>query len=92
MQDLFAGLWLADSVGAFLTYGGPGAVYYHSPIQPERLRPGCHGWSTYGNFVANEKLEVQATHFSVFRQPIAESGLGEAWRGEARTLSQRKPT
>ena len=59
MQDLFAGLWLADSVGAFLTYGGPGAAYYHSPIQPESLRPGCHAWSTYGNFVANEKLEVQ---------------------------------
>ena len=59
MQDLFAGLWLADSVGAFLTYGGPGAVYYHSPIQPEALRPGCHTWSTYGNFVANEKLEIK---------------------------------
>jgi hypothetical protein len=59
MQDLFAGLWLADSVGAFLTYGGPGAVYYHSPIQPEALRSGCHAWSTYGNFVANEKLEIR---------------------------------
>ena len=59
MQDLFAGLWLADSVGAFLTYGGPGAAYYHSPIQPETLRPGCHAWSTYGNFVANEKLEIR---------------------------------
>lgn len=59
MQDLFAGLWLADSVGAFLTQGGPGAVYYHSPIQPEPLRPGCQAWSTYGNFVANEKLEIQ---------------------------------
>ena len=59
MQDIFAGLWLADSVGTFLTQGGPGAVYYHSPIQPERLRPGCHGWSTYGNFVANEKLEIR---------------------------------
>ncbi|HXY00465.1 MAG TPA: discoidin domain-containing protein [Candidatus Limnocylindrales bacterium] len=59
MQDLFAGLWLADSVGAFLTYGGPGAVYYHSPIQPESLRPGCHAWSTYGNFVADEKLEIK---------------------------------
>ncbi len=58
MQDLFAGLWLADSVGAFLTFGGPGAVYYHSPIQPEQLRHGCHAWSTYGNFVANEKLEI----------------------------------
>jgi hypothetical protein len=59
MQDLFAGLWLADSVGAFLTYGGPGAVYYHSPIQPEPLRPGCHAWSTYGNFVADEKLKIR---------------------------------
>jgi hypothetical protein len=59
MQDVFAGLWLADSVGAFLQYGGPGAVYYHSPIQPEPLRPGCHAWSTYGNFVANEKLEIK---------------------------------
>ena len=59
MQDLFAGLWLADSVGAFLEQGGPGAVYYHSPIQPEPLRPGCQAWSTYGNFVANEKLEIR---------------------------------
>jgi hypothetical protein len=59
MQDLFAGLWLADSVGAFLRNGGPGAVYYHSPIQPEPLRPGCGAWSTYGNFAANEKLQIQ---------------------------------
>jgi F5/8 type C domain len=57
MQDIFSALWLADSVGAFLTHGG--AVYYHSPIQPEPLRPGCHAWSTYGNFVANDKLEIQ---------------------------------
>jgi F5/8 type C domain-containing protein len=57
MIENFAALWLADSVGAFLANGG--AVYYHSPIQPEPLRSGCHGFSTYGNFVANEKLEVQ---------------------------------
>ena len=59
MQDVFAALWLADSVGAFLTNAGVGGVYYHSPIQPEPLHPGCHGWSTYGNFVANEKLEIR---------------------------------
>jgi hypothetical protein len=59
MQDLFAGLWLADSVGAFLTHAGPNAAYYHSPIQPEALRSGCQAWSTYGNFVANEKLEIR---------------------------------
>ena len=56
MTENFAALWLADSVGAFLSNGG--AAYYHSPIQPEPLRSGCHGYSTYGNFVANEKLEI----------------------------------
>ncbi len=57
MTDIFAALWLADSVGAFLTAGG--AVYYHSPIQPEPLRPGCHGFGTYGNYVADENLNVK---------------------------------
>lgn len=56
MTDIFAALWLADNAGSFLASGG--AAFYHSPIQPEPLRPGCHGWSTYGNFVANDKLEV----------------------------------
>jgi hypothetical protein len=57
MADIFSALWLADSVGAFLTAGG--AVYYHSPIQPEPLRPGCHGFGTYGNYVADENLKVK---------------------------------
>ena len=56
MADLFAALWLADNAGSFLASGG--AVFYHSPIQPEPLRPGCHGWGTFGNFVADDKLEV----------------------------------
>jgi hypothetical protein len=59
MTELISALWLADSVGSFLTYGGPGAVYYHSPIQPEPLREGCRGYSTYGNFVADEKLNIR---------------------------------
>ena len=59
MQDVLAALWLADSVGSFLEYGGAGAVYYHSPIQPEPLRPGCRGYSTYGNFVADEDLNIK---------------------------------
>ena len=59
MQDIFSALWLADSIGAFLTDAGPGGVYYHSPIQPEPLHPGCHAWSTYGNFVVDEKLKIR---------------------------------
>lgn len=58
MADIFAALWLGDSVGSFLTRGGD--IYYHSPIQPEPIRSGCHGWSTYGNFVADENLNIRA--------------------------------
>jgi Glycosyl hydrolases family 39 len=56
MQDTFSALWLADSVGSFLADGG--GLYTHSPIQPEPLRPGCHGFSTYGNFVADKQLHI----------------------------------
>ena len=57
MADMLSALWLADNAGSFLANGG--GAFYHSPIQPEPLRPGCHGWSTYGNFVADEKLVVR---------------------------------
>jgi F5/8 type C domain len=68
MQDLLAALWLADSVGSFLSNGG--AVYYHSPIQPEPLRPGCHGYSTYGNFVADENLNIRGYTAQYFASRI----------------------
>ncbi len=58
MTDIFAALWLGDSVGSFLTLGGD--IYYHSPIQPESIRPSCNGYSTYGNFVADENLNIRA--------------------------------
>jgi hypothetical protein len=58
MQDVFAGLWLADSVGAFLTEAGQGAAYYHFFVNPGPLQKGCQSWGTFGNFVANEKLEI----------------------------------
>jgi hypothetical protein len=59
MTEPISALWLADSVGSFLTYAGPGGVYYHSPIQPEPLREGCRGYSTYGNFVADDQLNIR---------------------------------
>jgi hypothetical protein len=58
MQDVFSGLWLVDSVGAFLTEAGPGAEYYHFFVNPDPLQKGCQSWGTFGNFVANEKLEI----------------------------------
>jgi hypothetical protein len=73
MVDTLAALWLADNAGSFLANGG--AVFYHSPIQPEPLRPGCHGWGTFGNFVANDKLEV-AQHTS---QYFASQMINREW-------------
>ncbi|MGH9827387.1 MAG: glycosyl hydrolase family 5, partial [Blastocatellia bacterium] len=57
MTEILGGLWLADNAGAFLTDGG--SAFYHSPIQPEQLRPGCRGWGTYGNFVADANLQIK---------------------------------
>jgi hypothetical protein len=68
MVDTFAALWLADNVGSFLAGGG--AAFYHSPIQPEPLHSGCRGYSTYGNFVANEKLEIQQHTSQYFASQI----------------------
>ena len=57
MTDIFSALWLADSVASFFYHGG--SAYYHSPIQAEPLRPGCHGgWATYGNYVADSSLQI----------------------------------
>jgi len=59
MQDVFAGLWLADSVGSFLTQAGPGARYYQFFVNPGPLEKGCQTWGTFGSFVADEKLEIK---------------------------------
>ena len=39
MSQIFAALWLSDSIGAF--FEGGGAAYYHSPIQPQPVEPSC---------------------------------------------------
>jgi hypothetical protein len=57
MTEIFGALWLADNAGAFLAAGGN--VLYHSPIQPEALRAGCHGWGTYGNFVTDSTFQIK---------------------------------
>jgi hypothetical protein len=59
MQDVFSALWLADSVGSFLTNAGPGAEYYQFYVNPDPLESGCHSWGTFSNFVADENLEIR---------------------------------
>jgi hypothetical protein len=56
MSTIFAALWLADNVGSF--FEGGGAVFYHSPIQPEPVRDSCLGWATWSNFVADRDYNI----------------------------------
>ncbi len=56
MSQIYAALWLADSVGSFFAAGG--AEYHHSPIQPERVNTTCAGSATWSNFVADAQLNV----------------------------------
>src|SRR5215469_4442240 len=57
MSTIFAGLWLADNVGSF--FEGGGALFTHSPIQPQGIQNSCEGWASWSNFVSNENLEIK---------------------------------
>jgi hypothetical protein len=56
MSTMFAGLWLADSIGSF--FEGGGSAYYHSPIQPQVVEPSCQGWASWSNFVADREYNI----------------------------------
>jgi hypothetical protein len=58
MTTIFAALWLADNVGSF--FEGGGALFTHSPIQPQGVQNTCLGWSSWSNFVSDEEtLEIK---------------------------------
>ena len=57
--DIFAALWWADFVGAFLEAGGNAVYYFHYIPLGESL--GCHGTSpgTFSLFTMNKEYEIQ---------------------------------
>ena len=57
MSQIFAALWLSDSIGAF--FEGGGAAYYHSPIQPQPVQPSCLGPATWSNFVTDQDFNIK---------------------------------
>ena len=58
MTTMFAALWLADNVGSFFEAGG--ALFTHSPIQPQGIQKTCLGWASWSNFVSDEEtLEIR---------------------------------
>jgi hypothetical protein len=54
MTTIFAALWLADNVGAFFEAGG--ALFTHSPIQPQGIQKTCLGWASWSNFVTDNEI------------------------------------
>ncbi len=57
MSQIFAALWLSDSIGSFLEAGG--AAYYHSPIQPQSVEPSCLGPASWSNFVSDRDFNIK---------------------------------
>jgi hypothetical protein len=56
MSTIFSALWLADNVGSF--FEGGGALFTHSPIQPQGLQNSCLGWASWSNFVSDEEYDI----------------------------------
>ena len=57
MSTVFGGLWLADNVGSFFEDGG--ALFTHSPIQPQGVQNSCLGYASWSNFVSNSNYEIK---------------------------------
>ena len=57
MTTIFAALWLADNVGSF--FEGGGAVFHHSPIQPQGVQNTCLGWASWSNFVSDQDYDIK---------------------------------
>jgi len=56
MSTIFAAIWLADNVGSF--FEGGGALFTHSPIQPQPVQDSCLGWATWSNFVTDRDYNI----------------------------------
>lgn len=56
-MDNFAGLWLADYIGSFLTAGGNGVYYFH--YLPLKTDPGCgNSPGTFGMFYVDNDYKI----------------------------------
>ncbi len=57
-MDMFAGVWLADYIGSFLTAGGKGVYYFH--YLPLQMEHGCNDSpGTFGMFTVDINYQVQ---------------------------------
>jgi hypothetical protein len=62
-QDIFAGVWLADYIGSFLTAGGKAVYFFH--YLPLHMEPGCNSSpGTFGMATIDANYQIQ--------QPLAQ--------------------
>ena len=56
-EDIFAGLWLADYIGSFLSSGGSGVYFFH--YLPLQLEHGCNeSPGTFGMFTVHPDFSI----------------------------------
>src|SRR5450755_1658393 len=82
--DVFAALWWADYVGAFLEAGGSAVYYFHYIPLGESL--GCHATSpgTFGMFTMNREYEIQQPTSQFFASQMINLEWVQPGRGEHR--------
>jgi len=57
--DIFGALWLADSLGGFLSAGGKSTHYYHA-LSYSPPHPACaNSWGTYHMFMVDSHYQIQ---------------------------------
>lgn len=87
-QDIFAGLWLADYVGAFLNSGGKGLYYFH--YLPLQMEHGCNDSpGTFGMFTINKDYQVQQNLSQYFASQLINLDWIKPGNGEHRVFSAK---
>lgn len=86
--DIFGGLWVADSIGSFLTGGGSATYFFH--YLPLPLGPGCDGWATFSMQVAAKDYSVKNATAQFFASQLISTewvqpgdGLHKVFRAES---------
>jgi hypothetical protein len=86
--DIFGGLWVADSIGSFLTGGGSATYFFH--YLPLPLGTGCDGWATFSMQVAGKDYSVKSATAQFFASQLISTewvqpgdGLHKVFRAES---------
>jgi F5/8 type C domain len=87
-QDIFAALWLADYVGAFLTSGGKGLYYFH--YLPLQMEHGCNDSpGTFGMFTIDKDYRIEQYLSQYFAAQLINLDWVKPGDGEHRVFSAK---